>query len=107
MSSTSRSCRRHRHSLTRASHLLPSLARDLYQRRSSTTWTKNCGVTPAWLHARSLPRNPTLMATDLAKPDPGVVLDLLQAFRWSKVMFTAVSLGLFDTLGSGPKSLQV
>ena len=33
------------------------------------------------------------MATDTALPDPGIVLDLLQAFRCSKAMFAAVSLG--------------
>jgi acetylserotonin N-methyltransferase len=38
-------------------------------------------------------------------PDPSVVLDLLEAFRRSKTMFAAVSLGIFDSLESGPKSL--
>jgi acetylserotonin O-methyltransferase len=47
------------------------------------------------------------MANDLTKPDPGIVLDLLQAFRCSKAMFAAVSLGVFDALVAGPKSLQV
>jgi acetylserotonin N-methyltransferase len=42
----------------------------------------------------------------MAKPDPTVVLDLLQAFRCSKVMFAAVSLGVFDALAVGPKTLQ-
>jgi acetylserotonin O-methyltransferase len=32
------------------------------------------------------------------KPDPKVILDLLQAFRWSKTMFAAVDLGVFDAL---------
>jgi acetylserotonin N-methyltransferase len=36
-------------------------------------------------------------------PDPAPVLDLLTAFRRSKVMFAAVSLGVFDALTSGPK----
>jgi acetylserotonin N-methyltransferase len=45
------------------------------------------------------------MAKDLTQPDPGVVLDLLQAFRCSKVMFAAVALGVFDALNRGPKSL--
>src|SRR5258708_6983413 len=40
------------------------------------------------------------------EPDPGVVLDLLQAFRWSKTMFTAVSLGVFDALTAAPKPLR-
>ena len=37
-------------------------------------------------------------------PDPTVVLELLTAFRTSKAMFTAVSLGVFDALTDGPKS---
>ena len=37
--------------------------------------------------------------TESAKiPDPGPVLDLIEAFRRSKVLFAAVSLGLFDAL---------
>jgi acetylserotonin N-methyltransferase len=47
------------------------------------------------------------MAKDLTRPDPGIVLDLLQAFRCSKAMFAAVSLGVFDALAAGSKSLQV
>lgn len=43
------------------------------------------------------------MATN---PDPGIVLDLLQAFRCSKAMFAAVSLGVFDALATGPKPLD-
>jgi acetylserotonin N-methyltransferase len=39
-------------------------------------------------------------------PDPAVVLDLLEAFRRSKTMFAAVSLGVFDALESGPRSLD-
>jgi acetylserotonin N-methyltransferase len=38
------------------------------------------------------------------QPDPAVVLDLLEAFRRSKVMFAAVALGVFDALAAGPKS---
>jgi len=34
-------------------------------------------------------------------PDPAPVLDLIQAFRRSKTLFTAVSLGIFDRLGDG------
>jgi acetylserotonin N-methyltransferase len=45
------------------------------------------------------------MAQDITQPDPAVVLDLLEAFRRSKTMFTAVSLGVFDALATGPKSL--
>jgi acetylserotonin N-methyltransferase len=37
-------------------------------------------------------------------PDPSVVLDLLEAFRRSKVMFAAVSLGIFDALEGRPRS---
>jgi acetylserotonin N-methyltransferase len=38
--------------------------------------------------------------------DPSMVLDLLEAFRRSKAMFAAVSLGVFDALASGAKSLS-
>ncbi|HEY1858778.1 MAG TPA: class I SAM-dependent methyltransferase [Gemmataceae bacterium] len=37
------------------------------------------------------------MSTD-ASPDPAPVLELLDAFRCSKVLFTAVALGIFDRL---------
>jgi acetylserotonin N-methyltransferase len=47
------------------------------------------------------------LARDITKPDPSVILDLLQAFRWSKTMFAAVSLSVFDTLADGPLSLPV
>jgi acetylserotonin N-methyltransferase len=47
------------------------------------------------------------MAKDITQPDPGIVLDLLQAFRCSKAMFAAVSLGVFDALSTGPKSLRL
>ena len=40
----------------------------------------------------------------MSPPDPAVILDLLEAFRRSKVMFAAVSLGIFDTLEDGPRS---
>jgi acetylserotonin N-methyltransferase len=46
------------------------------------------------------------MAKDITQPDPGIILDLLQAFRCSKAMFAAVSLGVFDALADGPKRLQ-
>lgn len=46
------------------------------------------------------------MAKDITRPDPGIVLDLLQAFRCSKVMFAAVSLGVFDALTTSPKLLR-
>jgi acetylserotonin N-methyltransferase len=38
-------------------------------------------------------------------PDPSPVVDLLFAFRRSKTMFAAVSLGVFDSLAAGPKTL--
>ena len=46
------------------------------------------------------------MAKDLTTPDPSVVLDLLEAFRRSKAMFAAISLGVFDALAVSPKSLS-
>jgi len=39
-------------------------------------------------------------------PDPSLVLDLIEAFRRSKTMFAAVSLGIFDRLGGGPLALH-
>jgi len=42
------------------------------------------------------------MAHDLTPADPSAVLELLSAFRKSQVMFTAVQLGIFDTLARGP-----
>jgi acetylserotonin N-methyltransferase len=45
------------------------------------------------------------MATDFPPSDPAVVLDLIEAFRRSKAMFAAVSLGVFDALANGPKPL--
>jgi acetylserotonin O-methyltransferase len=44
------------------------------------------------------------MTNDDTKADPGVVIDLLEAFRCSKTMFAAVALGIFDTLEAGPRS---
>jgi acetylserotonin N-methyltransferase len=44
--------------------------------------------------------------SDTALPlDPAPVLDLLEAFRRSKVMFAGISLGIFDRLADGPASL--
>jgi acetylserotonin N-methyltransferase len=40
---------------------------------------------------------------EASPPDPIVVLDLLEAFRRSKVMFAAVSLGVFDALEERPR----
>jgi acetylserotonin N-methyltransferase len=45
------------------------------------------------------------MATDLTQPDPAAVIELLEAFRRSKVMFAAVALGVFDALAPGPRTL--
>jgi len=39
-------------------------------------------------------------------PDPGVVLDLIEAFRRSKTMFTGVSMGVFDRLREKPAGAQ-
>src|SRR4029077_20988639 len=39
-------------------------------------------------------------------PDPAPVLDLIHAFRWSKTMFTAVSMGVFDALHEGPATAE-
>jgi acetylserotonin O-methyltransferase len=44
------------------------------------------------------------MSSPQAVPDPKVVLDLLEAFRRSKTMFAAVSLGIFDALAGGPRT---
>jgi acetylserotonin N-methyltransferase len=41
---------------------------------------------------------------ETAPPDPTVVLDLLESFRCSKVMFAGVSLGVFDALEERPRS---
>jgi acetylserotonin O-methyltransferase len=40
------------------------------------------------------------LAKDLTPADPSIVLELLEAFRRSKIMFTGVSLGVFDELAS-------
>ena len=42
----------------------------------------------------------------MPNPDPSIVLELIDAFRRSKVMFTAVSLGLFNYLSDGPKDVR-
>ncbi len=38
----------------------------------------------------------------MSQPDPAVVIDLIEAFRRSKTMFAALSLGVFDRLAAGP-----
>ncbi len=45
------------------------------------------------------------MPQDLTVPSPDRVLELLEAFRRSKTMFAAVSLGVFDYLEKGEASL--
>jgi acetylserotonin N-methyltransferase len=40
--------------------------------------------------------------TTCANPDPSPVIDLIEAFRRSQTMFTAVSLGVFDALHATP-----
>jgi acetylserotonin N-methyltransferase len=44
------------------------------------------------------------MAKDLTVTDPGIVVDLLQGYRRSKVMFAGVRLGVFDALQTGPQT---
>src|SRR5258708_7609325 len=46
----------------------------------------------------------TIIFDTMTTPDPAPVLDLIEAFRRSKTMFTAVSLGVFDILADGPAS---
>ncbi len=43
---------------------------------------------------------------DVSIADPAPVLELLEAFRRSKTMFAAVSLGVFDALASGGRGLD-
>lgn len=38
----------------------------------------------------------------MTPPRPEPIIDLMEAFRWSKVMFAAVSLGVFDALAERP-----
>jgi acetylserotonin O-methyltransferase len=44
------------------------------------------------------------MSVPPAVPDPAIVLDLIEAYRRSQTMFTAVDLGVFDALSAGPQS---
>jgi acetylserotonin N-methyltransferase len=46
------------------------------------------------------------MSNASALPDPTLVLDLVEGFRRSKVMFAAVSLGVFDALSTGARPLS-
>ncbi len=42
----------------------------------------------------------------MENPDPTIVIQLIEAFRGSKAMFTAVELSLFDLLQGSPKDLM-
>lgn len=42
----------------------------------------------------------------MSLPDPAPVLDAIEAFRRSKAMFTAVALGVFDSLERGPAGAE-
>ena len=42
----------------------------------------------------------------MTAPDPSPILDLLDAFRRSKTLFTAVRMGVFDLLEPGPATAQ-
>lgn len=44
------------------------------------------------------------MANDSLTPDPAPIVELIYAFRRSKAMFAALSLGIFDALADGPQS---
>ncbi len=55
---------------------------------------------PTFTYAKGLLSVPQ----DLSVADPTIVLDLLQAFRRSQVMFAAVKLGVFDALDGRPQS---
>ncbi len=46
------------------------------------------------------------MAVDASIPDPAILLDLLEAFRRSKTMFAAVSLGVFDQLAEADATVD-
>src|SRR5450432_278818 len=57
--------------------------------------------------ARRSPRSVTTTsanheASTMTPPDPAPVIDLIQAFRRSKTMFTAASMGIFDLLHEAP-----
>src|SRR5215510_5653187 len=47
------------------------------------------------------------MTTEAPVADPSPVLDLLEAFRRSKVMFAGLSLGVFDRLAKAPETLPI
>jgi acetylserotonin N-methyltransferase len=45
------------------------------------------------------------MPAELSPPDPSLVLDLIEAFRGSKIMFAAIALGVFDRLATSSAPL--
>ncbi|HLI33913.1 MAG TPA: class I SAM-dependent methyltransferase [Terriglobia bacterium] len=42
----------------------------------------------------------------MSDSDPTVIVELIHAFRYSKIMFAGVSLGIFDLLGSGSREVR-
>jgi acetylserotonin O-methyltransferase len=42
----------------------------------------------------------------MTTPNPAPIIDLIDAFRRSKAMFTAVRMGIFDRLNDGPATLE-
>lgn len=42
----------------------------------------------------------------MTAPDPAPIIDLIDAFRRSKALFTAVRMGIFDRLQGGPDTLE-
>src|SRR5262245_64559922 len=62
-------------------------------------------ATPASSEIQTPNSKLSFMSADPTPPDPAPILDLLEAFRRSKTMFAAVSLGVFDALAAGPTSL--
>ena len=45
------------------------------------------------------------MPAESSPPDPSLVLDLIEAFRGSKIMFAAIALGVFDRLAASSAPL--
>src|SRR5437773_7405318 len=41
----------------------------------------------------------------MTQPDPSSVIELMEAFRRTKVMFAAVAMGVFDALAEGPSDV--
>ncbi len=55
-----------------------------------------------WMTRRSRTAGLRPFSKTMSLPDPEPVLDLIEAFRRSKTMFVAVSLGIFDRLSEAP-----